>query len=147
MEVSELCRRLKIHLIALYLNATRILQPADVAAFRPIKAAWKKELRDWYTKNNYQKSLTKETFAQLLKAVIDSCSKKETLINGFRVSGLWPFEPNNVDFSKCITRVNQPDDTSTPVANEHNMRVMTYSDFCDIVGETILEKCRTVSSI
>lgn len=48
IEVSELCRRLKIHLIALYPNATRILQPADVAAFRPLKVGWRKGLREWY---------------------------------------------------------------------------------------------------
>lgn len=136
IEVSELCRRLKIHLIALYPNATRILQPADVAAFRPIKVARKKALRDWYAANNYQTSLTKETFAPLLKTVVGSCSKKETLINGFRVSGLYPFEPNNVDFRKCIASVNRIDVTTASETNfEHNMSVLTYSEFCNIVGE------------
>jgi len=44
--LSKLCLQLNIILIALYPNATRILQPADVAAFRPIKAGWKKGVFD-----------------------------------------------------------------------------------------------------
>lgn len=99
MEVSELCRSLQIHLIALYPNATRILQPAHVAAFRPIKVAWKKALHEWYAGNNHQVSLTKEKFAPLLKKVLASCAKPETLINGFRICGLHPFQPDNVDYS------------------------------------------------
>lgn len=34
-EVSQLCTQKKIILVPLYPNATRILQPADVAAFKP----------------------------------------------------------------------------------------------------------------
>jgi hypothetical protein len=36
-ELSVLCNKLKIEIIALYPNATRILQPADVVVFRPVK--------------------------------------------------------------------------------------------------------------
>ncbi|XP_072381991.1 uncharacterized protein [Diabrotica undecimpunctata] len=36
-EISELCTKLQIILIALYPNSTRILQPADVAIFNPLK--------------------------------------------------------------------------------------------------------------
>lgn len=77
IEVSELCGRLNIHLIALYLNATRILQRADVAA---------KGVERMVSGEQLRKKLTKETFAPLLKTVLDSTILKETLINGFRVS-------------------------------------------------------------
>lgn len=40
-QLSQLCSDLNIILIALYPNSTRILQPADVAGFRPLKASWK----------------------------------------------------------------------------------------------------------
>jgi hypothetical protein len=45
--LSQLCANLQIILIALYPNATRILQLADVAAFRPIKASWKRAVLAW----------------------------------------------------------------------------------------------------
>lgn len=45
LQVSELCTNLKIILIALYPNCTRILQPADVAAFFPLKCAWKQNVQ------------------------------------------------------------------------------------------------------
>lgn len=44
-ELSLLCNKLNIEVIALYANATRILQPCDVAVFRPIKIGWKKAVR------------------------------------------------------------------------------------------------------
>lgn len=36
-EISQLCTNLEIILIALYPNSTHIPQPADVAAFKPLK--------------------------------------------------------------------------------------------------------------
>ncbi|KAH9632239.1 hypothetical protein HF086_002874 [Spodoptera exigua] len=148
LEVSELCRILQIHLIALYPNATRILQPADVAAFRPIKAGWKKMLREWYIACNYQENLNKESFAPLLKKVVDSCAKKETLINGFRVTGLYPFEADNVDYSKCLSIKKPENDEPTAIMNTTDAEyVLTYSDFCEIVGESIIHKCHTITSL
>lgn len=93
-EVSELCKSLQIHLIALYPNATRILQPADVAAFKPLKTAWKKQLRLWYLENDTGAILNKINFAPLLKKTVDCATKESTAVNGFRTTGLFPFNPN-----------------------------------------------------
>lgn len=41
--LSEFCEKNLIELVALYPNATHLLQPMDVAVFHPIKAAWKKK--------------------------------------------------------------------------------------------------------
>jgi hypothetical protein len=43
-QLSVLCNELKIEVIALYPNPTRILQPADVAVFRPVKMYWRKSV-------------------------------------------------------------------------------------------------------
>jgi len=45
-QLSVLCNKVKIEIIALYPDATRILQPADVAVFRPVKMYWWKAVRD-----------------------------------------------------------------------------------------------------
>ncbi|XP_072375131.1 uncharacterized protein [Diabrotica undecimpunctata] len=47
LQVNQLCNKLGIVLIALYPNATRLLQPADVAAFKPLKAGWQKGILQW----------------------------------------------------------------------------------------------------
>ncbi|KAJ3658623.1 hypothetical protein Zmor_010352 [Zophobas morio] len=52
MALSDFCFSNEIELIALYPNATHILQPLDVALFRPLKSAWKKVVHQWRIENN-----------------------------------------------------------------------------------------------
>ncbi|KAL4153947.1 hypothetical protein QTP88_001780 [Uroleucon formosanum] len=76
-QLSELCTSLNIILIALYPNSTRILQPADVAAFRPLKSGWKKGVFEWRKDNNLSTAVTKKDFAPILKKVIDETVKQK----------------------------------------------------------------------
>jgi len=85
-ELSVLCNKLKIDVIALSPNATRILQPADVAVFRPVKMYWRKAVRDWHAKHPGE-VLNKVTFAPLLREVIDFAAKPDTLVKIF--PGMW----------------------------------------------------------
>lgn len=50
-ETAEECVSLGIILICLYANSTHIIQPADVAIFRSLKAAWTTQVRLWQVKN------------------------------------------------------------------------------------------------
>jgi hypothetical protein len=86
--VSELCKQLKIILIALYPNTTRILQPADVSAFKPMKSFWKKGVLDW-RRDNRSGALTKEHVASILQRVLKHI-KPEIICHGFGASGLYP---------------------------------------------------------
>ena len=73
-QLSVLCNKLKIEIIAFYPNATRIPQPADVAAFRPVRMYWRKAARDWHAKHPGE-VLNKVTFAPLLREVVDFAAK------------------------------------------------------------------------
>lgn len=84
LALSQFCKANQIELIALYPNATHVLQPLDVAVFHPLKAAWKKAVDEWRT--THSQKLKRENFAPILKTDIDSFSNLQiTIQHGFRV--------------------------------------------------------------
>jgi DDE superfamily endonuclease/Tc5 transposase DNA-binding domain/helix-turn-helix, Psq domain len=101
MSLSRFCEENGIILVALYPNATHILQPLDIGVFHPLKEAWKKKLHEWRTANS-SKKFSKEYFAPLLNEVIFSTITKEMMTNSFRATGLCPFDPNAVDYGRLL---------------------------------------------
>lgn len=140
--VSKLCKELGIELIALYPNATRILQPADVAVFRPVKAAWKDTARTWLL-NNPGESITKVNFAGILDEALKKSIKPETLINGFKACGLVPFNPDAIDYEKCLGR-DKHNQTKNP---QHQELVLSFSQFRQIVGLTKLAQLEAYKNV
>ena len=125
---------LDIILIALYPNATRILQPADVSAFKPIKNGWKKAVLV-YQRNNPNKGITKENFASILQTVIDKSLSAETIQNGFRSCGLYPWNKDAIDFTKCLGKnLYLPVSPTTPTS-------MSQEDFKKLVGDKMYNEC------
>ncbi|KAJ8928014.1 hypothetical protein NQ314_019480 [Rhamnusium bicolor] len=129
-ELSKLCTSLKIILIALYPNATRFLQPADVSCFRPLKGAWKKAVLHW-RRTNPLVQLTKLHFAPILKEALQQL-KSETIINGFKACGLHPWNSNALDYTKCLGKQNKVEEV-LDVPDEEFYK-MTYENFTDIIG-------------
>lgn len=98
-QTTEFCRENGIELICLFPNATHILQPLDVAFFRPLKARWNKRLIEWRT-HHAGESIAKHEFTPLLKKAVDDMENlKNTLTNGFRKCGLVPWDPNAVNYA------------------------------------------------
>ncbi|KAI4466744.1 hypothetical protein MML48_2g00006030 [Holotrichia oblita] len=140
--LSILCSQLEIILIALYPNATRLLQPADVVAFKPLKNGWKKGVNEW-RRSNPSQSLTKEKFAPILKLAIDNHLNRDILKNGFRACGLFPWNPDSLDYSKCLGK-------STQLLRTTNIQPtvkMNYETFKGIVGKELLSKFETFSEM
>ena len=103
MHLSEFCSNNQIILYSLLPNSTHIIQPADVSVFKPLKTNWRKTVLEWKSiPENFDKTLSKETFAPLVKLTLERTSLESSIINGFKACGLYPFEPNNVDYSKCV---------------------------------------------
>lgn len=141
-KISELCTKLKIVLICLYQNSTRILQPADVAAFKPLKSHWKKGVLEW-RQQNPSLGLTKEKFAPILEKVIKQL-KPQATIHGFRACGLFPWNPDALDYTKCLGRhkIQNPE----PIDRFQNQTLLPYSKFVEIVGENKINIFETLVS-
>lgn len=137
--ISKLCTYLKIILIALYPNATRILQPADVSCFRPLKALWKHGVMKW-RRNNPFSQLTRAEFAPILNEIISDLVP-ESISNGFRACGLCPWNVNAVDFTKCLGKPTNED----PRRHVLPTTSMSFDKFIELVGPAKFEELRSIS--
>lgn len=104
---SKFCSEHGIILIALPPNCTHLIQPLDVAVFGPVKKEWASVVHKWRISKGLER-LTKYNFPPLLKEVLDKRLKAETIANGFKRCGLYPFEPEAIDYSKVGLNLEMP---------------------------------------
>ncbi|TGZ48732.1 Tigger transposable element-derived-like protein [Temnothorax longispinosus] len=117
MALSEFCRIHKIILVALYPNATHVIQPLDVAFFRPAKGAWRKATTEWRMNHNGIR-MRKEHFAPLLQQALDTIRSSDILRRGFEACGLHPLNPDAVNYQKLISRLKSTVETNKQSARE-----------------------------
>lgn len=99
LQTSQFCEEKGIVLVALYPNATHLIQPMDVAVFKPLKEAWRRHVQNWRIdkiKNDEPHMLKKKDFAKLLHEVMGNTISKSILANGFKKCGLFPWNPLEV---------------------------------------------------
>ena len=101
---SEECFKRHIIIYTLLPNSTHILQPADVSDFKPLKNAWKLTVREFH-REHPSTVVTRVNFATLIDKTIGVAAKEFTIRNGFRPCGLFPWNPDAVDYSKCMVDV------------------------------------------
>ena len=75
-----------------------MLQPLDVSVFKALKSHWEKAKLTWKAFHPYE-SITKKHFSMVLKNVVTKVTT-ETL--RMVSDGLFPFNPNEVDYTKCV---------------------------------------------
>jgi len=110
-----------------------------VAAFKPIKSLWKKSVLEWREKNPTL-MLTLERMAPLLKTVIDKFSQNRNIIqNGFRACDIYPWDPNVVDYSKCLGI------QKTSICKKRPSKTATLSFEIFMKGDYLLQQLKTFS--
>lgn len=110
-QLSQFCDEHGIILYSLPPNTTHIMQPADVSVFKPLKSEWKKTVRHWQAMTeNSNCTVNRNTFCPLLETTLSMPTLPETIRNGFKRCGLFPFDPNAVDYTKCISTEMAPND-------------------------------------
>ncbi|KAK9711568.1 DDE superfamily endonuclease [Popillia japonica] len=141
-QLSLLCSELQIEIISLYPNTIRILQPCDVAVFRPLKETWRQCVRQW-EEEHLDEILNKVMFGPLLEKAINVGVKQNTLFSGFKACGLYPFSPDAIDYSKCLGAKKTPD--NLPLNPVEDSQYMDYKTFAEIVGEDTLAILENIS--
>ncbi|CAH2087980.1 unnamed protein product [Euphydryas editha] len=140
--LTKFCREMKIELVALYPNATHILQPMDVAMFRPLKAAWSHEVREWRMEHNGE-SLKRENFAPILEKSLKTLNISEILKNGFNSTGLHPFCPDAINYKKYFAS-SEIDNTAETESTSNSSQVNDHLRFIENnIEDTLLEEFRS----
>lgn len=96
MTVIQECENNNIRFALLPPNSTHLLQPLDVAYFRPLKSSWRAILGKWKLK--HRGVIPKTEFPRLLKEAIENIGlkSKENSIAGFSACGIVPLNPDRV---------------------------------------------------
>jgi len=102
LPVAQFCMDHQIELIALFPNATHLIQPLDVALFRTLKSSWRDCTSDWRVQN--QRNLRREDFGPLLKKAIERIELPRVMSNGFRKCGLFPFSADALQYNQLLQK-------------------------------------------
>ncbi|CAH1710854.1 unnamed protein product [Aphis gossypii] len=143
--LSVFCESKGIHIIAFYPNATHIQQPLDVAMFGPLKQEWAKEVHKWRMQT--QEPLNKMQFSPMLNTVIKTRLTEATIKSGFATCGLYPWNPQAIDYSKCLTTScdpepsnPDPDNIPLPTSVELNNNQLGHNYLEIIINKQTLQQ-------
>lgn len=119
-------------------HSTRKLQPLDVSFMGPFKHYYSLEIENWL-KNNEYRSVTAYQVGELMGRAYMKASTIENAVNGFRKTGIIPFNPNtfqDYEFMAETTINNEeniPQQESTLVASPISP-VCTNTEISEIIG-------------
>lgn len=98
VKLIELARENQITILKLPPHSSHLLQPLDLAVFKSLKNNWDKELVVWQRKNVGVK-IPKKKFSELIGQTWRNLSP-DIIKNGFRKSGIFPFNRNVIPEEK-----------------------------------------------
>ena len=92
--VSEAMKN-EVIILCLPSNCSHALQPLDVGLFKNLKCEWRAILKDWYRETRLE-NVDKAVLPFLLQSLWGEISKAD-VINGFRGSGIFPFDKEKIE--------------------------------------------------
>lgn len=101
LSVAEFCADHNIILYCLPPHSSHLLQPLDVSVFGPLKKSWNDSIEDFQVK--FKTSMTKAHFFPVFDKAWKIATRKENAISGFEATGLVPFNPDRLDYSKLVS--------------------------------------------
>ncbi|XP_034938621.1 uncharacterized protein [Chelonus insularis] len=138
--LSRFCRDHEIELCCIPSNASHILQPLDVAIFSPLKRKWKSYVENFRASD--LRDIQKYHVPSLLLSFVEQQNIKIIIKTGFKCSGLYPFNVNAIDYTKCIedakqqksgknTRKNSDHSSPTTSTNTTNSKQLTHRQYIE----------------
>lgn len=106
LRTHELCIENKILYYSLPHRASHIVQPLDLNLFKSFKLEWKKATLEF--QDGHLQAINKTTFASILKKVWSWTVTPQKIISGFRASGIYPWNPEAVNYEKISAKSVQP---------------------------------------
>lgn len=121
LQVIQECEANNVRFIALPPNTTHLLQPLDVAFFRPMKEKWRRILNEWKEGAHGSRfsSVPKDEFPRLLKELMNKLEERGTqnLQSDFRKTGIHPLNRQEV-LNRICSRVVTADNEIAQAVSE-----------------------------
>ena len=86
--VIEKALEKSITILKFPLHVTDVLQPLDLACFRPLKREWERHLHKHISEYDIKQQLAKSEFANELCAIWSMGKKRDNVISGFEATGM-----------------------------------------------------------
>lgn len=102
LKLLEFLRQEQVILYGLVPNATHVMQPLDLAVFRPVKGGWRELLADQTRQATVAESITRLRFVQLFSQVLRLKANPANIAAGFRKSGIMPRNPSALAYDKLV---------------------------------------------
>ena len=99
LEISEFCDENNIILYVLYPNATHLMQPLDLSLMGSVKQHYREAVRTWIEEHPFE-TYDKFAFPEAFRNMWKRAGTIENAAKGFKVAGLYPFDPHAIDERK-----------------------------------------------
>ena len=136
LPLNKFSKQNQIILIALFPNTTHVIQPLDRTLFRPLKKSWAQSVDDFKYKNS-SINIKKEDFGNVLNDAVSKLDVKAIMKTGFEVSGLFPFNPDKVNYDLLKYRNENSNDNTK---GENSLDLEKEESECEQALESIKKK-------
>ncbi|XP_049949762.1 uncharacterized protein LOC126457500 isoform X1 [Schistocerca serialis cubense] len=79
--------------------------------------------------------------------MIEKMDLENTIKNGFRATRLYPWNPNNIDFSKCLGSNVSDRNNITSNSRKSEILPLPYDTFVQVVGEDKINEFETIQNV
>ena len=131
LEVIDMARESGVGIICLPPHSTHMMQPLDVSFMSPFKTYYSQEIENWL-KSNIGRVVTHYQVASLMRKAYVRAATVEVAVNGFRKTGIFPFNPNLFRENDFLENPVNDDNLNGPSGTTEFVRPSDVSPIPDI---------------